>query len=182
MIKMSITDIITDITCKLQDMNPRLKVDDYVECILNIFLVRDGIRKAYMLELSYESNTVIDLFKSLIITCQCVYQFYGKDMYITRPETVIPNFLGENFNTEVGKFLGYPYSDRENMIKNKYKYYIKIIIGEKVYDLYAMACASKKYNERARLLERRCREYFDMACPKSCLVYGYTKKQVNRDL
>jgi hypothetical protein len=111
---------------------------------------------------------VINLFKSLIHNCNCSYHLIGKDIYA--------NFFNDNFHSNVCEFLGYPYSDYKNMIKNKYRYYIKIVIGDKIYDLYTMATASKKPNEKAQILERRCREYFDIVCPKSCIIYGYTKR------
>lgn len=169
---------IDQIKLQLHQTTLKLDINEYVEYILNIFLVRDGIRSACILELLGESQSVVNIFISFITNIGCIYNRIGSDIYVMKEGTTIPCFSHNNFHTELGQFLGYPYYHSENFIKNKYRYYIRISIGDNIYNLYKMAAASKRHNSEARTLEDNCRKYFAAVLPNSCIIYGYTRKSM----
>jgi hypothetical protein len=176
-----IVTITDEIISQLRNTNHQFPIEDYVEFVLNILLVRDGIRPACLLELTNkESHAVIDLFIRFIIRCCCIYERELGGICVMRLGTMVPNFTSSNIHNEIATFLGYPYN-ASDMIKNKYRYYIKVVISGHVYDLYRMVAGSK-HNELARDLEYRCRTYFHEKCSDSYIIYGYSRKKSYWDM
>jgi hypothetical protein len=172
--------IIHEMTSQIQKVQPQFPSADYIEFVLNILLVRDGIRPACLLEFTNkESPEVIDLFIKFIIKCGCIYERGCNGIFVFRLETIVPNFTS-SIRNELATFLGYPYNGSD-MIKNKYRYYIKVVIADQIYDLYRMAAGSK-HNEFARDLEYRCQKYFHDTCPDSYIIYGYIRKTSYREM